>query len=165
MDKVFISAVIFCCVGMGLHPIHVSITEAEFDEERRAIEISHRIFIDDLEKEIEEESGIKSVSFSREEKSWIDTELQKYLKRHFQLSLNGKQLESRYLGYELENDAIYIFVEYLKVRKFKSVQVKNDILLNMYDDQVNLLHFKWKKETRSLRFDLKSNQGELNFNS
>jgi hypothetical protein len=37
------------CFISCLHPIHVSVTEIEFDEKDKALEIMMRIFIDDLE--------------------------------------------------------------------------------------------------------------------
>ena len=36
-------------VFFSLHPIHVSVTEIEYDEKDRALEIMMRVFVDDLE--------------------------------------------------------------------------------------------------------------------
>jgi hypothetical protein len=43
-----------------LHPLHVSVTEAEFNAKNKSLQIISRIFIDDLELSIKNEKHLES---------------------------------------------------------------------------------------------------------
>ena len=161
MYRVFILTVILVVSAFEMHPLHIAVTEVEYDGNRNALEVAHRIFLDDLQMEIARDMSKMSVSFSMQSDEWVKNTLKSYLKKKFSLKVDGKLLEGNFVGYEYEAEAIYIYVEYLKIRKFKSLEFTNQILLDAYDDQINLLHFKNDGETRSLRFDKETRKGQL----
>ncbi len=134
------------------HPIHVSITEINWNESTKSLEIAHKIFIDDLEDALEKQFNLRLHLATDRENEETDMYLKKYLAQHFQLQGNGKPLLYHYLGKEYEQQAIWVFAEVQGVRKLKNLEIKNAILVDLYADQDNLLHLqKNKKHLKSIR--------------
>ncbi len=134
------------------HPIHVSITEINWNESTKSLEIAHKIFIDDLEDALEKQFNLRFYLATNKEHEETDIYLKKYLSQHFELHGNQKSLICHYLGKEYEEKAVWIFAEVQGIRKLKNLEVRNAILVDLYADQDNLLHFqKNKKHIKSIR--------------
>lgn len=135
-----------------LHPIHVSICEIEYDKNNKALEMTLRIFIDDLEKEIrlnrnEPELDITNLPDGHN----LDDILKEYLNRNFQVGVNDKDEEYTYLGHEIEGDAIFCYMEIPKVKRLKSIEVYYAVLTQLYEDQTNLVHVEVDDKIRSMK--------------
>ena len=57
----------------------------------------------------------------------------------------------KYLGHERDHEAMIFYIEVDKVKKWKSIQVQNSIITEIYDDQSNLVHVTLAEMVRSLR--------------
>lgn len=146
------------------HPIHVTICEMEYDINRKAIEVTQRIFLDDLEKEIREDRGDPQLDIYNPKNGLSSDDIFKeYLKKHIKIEVNGKAEAFNYLGHELEGNVGYFYFEIEKIKKLKSIKVFNDILTGTYKDQINLVHVEYQDEIKSLKLDPKNLEGELIF--
>lgn len=145
-----LTAITFC--SSLLHPIHVSICEIEYDQNNKALEMTLRIFLDDLEKEIRLDRNQPELDIT-ELPSGLDLNdiLNKYLDKRFKVSINDKAREYTLLGHEIETDVVYCYMEITKVKKLKSIEIVNSILTNVYDDQTNLVHIEVDDKIRSMR--------------
>jgi hypothetical protein len=135
-----------------LHPIHVSVTEIEFDEKEKSLEIMMRVFADDLEDTMRKhmnQPGLDIISPSNG--MTVDQMVSGYLSQHFKVSLDGKAQKTSYLGHEREADTFIFYIEVTNVKKWKTIQIQNDILTEVFDDQSNLVHVTVKDEVKSLR--------------
>ena len=68
-----------------------------------------------------------------------------------EVQVNGKAKEIDYVGHEIDGDAVNVYYQVLNVRKFRSITMENNILLDFYTDQVNMVHVKFEGELRSMR--------------
>ncbi|MEX2336865.1 MAG: DUF6702 family protein [Fulvivirga sp.] len=146
-----------------MHPIHVSICDIAYDEERDALEFVQRVFLDDLELAIRQKTGAPRLDITQPDNGKTTDELVKaYLQEHFKVTVNGKETDYNYLGHEIEIDAIYCYMEIEKVRKVNSIAIFSDILTSIFDDQVNLVHVTVDDEIRSMKLtgDRKSDELE-----
>ena len=119
----------------AVHPIHVSVTEIEMDEKDKRLEIMMRIFTDDLEltlRRITNQPGLDLLAITEKERDVI---ISTYLKDHFKISLDGKLQKSNYLGHEQEDAALIFYIEVPNVRKWKTIQIQNDIIMETHADQ------------------------------
>ena len=93
-----------------LHPIHVSVTEIEFDEKDKALEIMMRVFIDDYELAMRKHLNQPELDILNPTNGMtIDQMTASYLKNHFRINLDTKAHNVNYLGHEREGDA-FIFL-------------------------------------------------------
>src|SRR5687768_14925216 len=110
-----------------VHPIHVSVTEVEFDEKDQALEIMMRVFIDDLELSLRNSLAQPDLDILHPGKGQTtDGLISNYLKEHFKVSLDKKIQETQYLGHEREAEAFVIYIEVKGIRKWKTISVFND---------------------------------------
>ena len=147
-----------------VHPIHVSVTEIEFDEKDRALEIMMRAFIDDLELTLRNNLRQPELDILEPKNGMtIDQMMADYLKDHFKISLDNKPQKTNYLGHEREGDAFIFYIEVSNVKKFKTIQILNDIITETHDDQSNLVHVTVRDKVRSLRLTRNTPMDKLSF--
>lgn len=147
-----------------LHPIHISVTEIEHDDEARSLEMVMRIFIDDLELDIRNELGEPRLDITKPGRSYTtDGLLEDYLRKHFKLQVNGKKKEYNYLGHEIELPVMYLYIEAPKVNKVRDIEIFNDMIMNAYDDQTNIIHVEVSGKLRSMRLDSDRKKDRLEF--
>ncbi|MCO5271939.1 MAG: hypothetical protein M9954_09790 [Cyclobacteriaceae bacterium] len=134
------------------HPLHISVTEIEYNEKAQALQIISRIFMDDLETAVRSKTGLPELDILAP-KNGLTTKglLADYIKGHLKVSLDGKEQQLDYLGFEEENFAFISYIEIEGVKGFKAIKVENTILTDTYDDQSNLVHVTYKGPIKSMR--------------
>lgn len=146
----------------AMHPLHVSVTEIEYDEQEKELEIMMRIFVEDLEKAIREETNQPELNLMNSEPV-TRSHVSAYLKKHFTLSLDGKMQTLKYLGQELDGQALICYIQVVNVKKWKSIEFLNTTLINIYDDQSNLVHVSVKEKVKSVRLTTDNTKAKLSF--
>jgi len=132
------------------HKFYVSVTEIEYNNKEQSLQIISRIFVDDLEKLLQKRYE-ESIHLSKKGESKIATDyIKKYLDKKLEIELDGKFYKWNYVGKEYENDILVFYLEIPDVPEFKEIVVKNSILIDMFSEQKNLVHVKYKGETKSL---------------
>ncbi|SNS49111.1 hypothetical protein SAMN05421640_0367 [Ekhidna lutea] len=135
------------------HPFHVSVSDIKYKEDKKAIQISTRIFLDDLELALRAFSGDEKLDILAEE-SWdfVNENLEKYMLDRMKLwDEKGRAYELNYIGAEIEEDVMWCYIEIEKVKKLKQVKVWNSILHEVWGDQENLVHFRAFDDVQSAR--------------
>lgn len=153
----------FLCLMSVLHPLHVSVTEIEMDEKEKRLEIMMRVFVDDLETTLRQSLKQPELDILNPKSQTLDHMMEAYLRPRFKILLDGKVQTFKYLGHEQENEAFIFYIEVDKVRKWKTIQVQNDIITEVFDDQSNLVHVNWGDTVRSLRLTRNHPVDKLSF--
>ena len=159
---------IFCFFYIRLmvsfvHPIHVSVTEIEMDEKDKRLEIMMRVFTDDLELTLRQATNQPELDFLSLSAKGRDEMVAGYLKNHFKISLDGKAQKITYLGHEQEDPALIFYIEVPNIKKWKTIEVQNDIIMEVHTDQSNLVHVTVKEKIRSLRLTKNTPADKLTF--
>ncbi|MCI0751509.1 MAG: hypothetical protein L0Y35_06700 [Flammeovirgaceae bacterium] len=159
----FTSAVLTSLV-LAFHPIHVSVTEIEFDEKDRRLEIMMRIFIDDLNDAIKNSKKIESLDILEPGTGLTTDQLVgEYVLKHFAIKVDNKLQKTSYLGSEKEDNALICYIEVSNIKKMKTIEVTNDIITELYDDQSNLVHVTVRGKVKSLRLMKSTPSDKLTF--
>lgn len=134
------------------HPLHISVTEIEYNEKAQALQIISRIFIDDLETAVRAKNNLPELDILNPGKDLTTKGLvSDYLKVHLKIKLDGKVQQLNFLGYEEENFALICYIEIEKVKEFKIIEVENTVITEAFDDQSNLVHVTYKGPIKSMR--------------
>lgn len=148
-----------------VHPIHVSVTEISYHVPSKAVQITVRLFVDDLEVAIRQHARLPELDLLDPPPGRQTDELvAAYLKDRFRVSLDGRVQKWQYLGHELEGPALIAYIEIEKAKKFKSIAVTNACMHDIYDDQNNLVNVNYQQTVKSLRLTPASPTGTLVFN-
>ena len=136
-----------------VHPFHVSVTDIKFKSEQRAIQISMRVFLDDLELGLQAYTGDEKLDILDETKwDFIKESLKPYVLENFYLAdEKGRVFDLQYVGAEIEEDVMWCYLEVEKVKKLTSVTLRNTILHEVWNDQENLVHFRAYDQVKSER--------------
>ncbi len=150
MNKIIISILVYFFIGhlhanvLPLHEFHLSKCNIEYKQSEQVIQITLHVFIDDLESALREK-GIDQLFIGTEkEKENADQHIQKYLQEKFQIKSDAQILDLVFLGKEQSEDlaAIWCYLEVTKVNTIKHLTVTNNVLMDIFDDQKNIVSIK-----------------------
>ena len=146
------------------HKFYVSVTNVTYSEKNEALQITSRVFIDDLEEVLKERYDIEANLDSEQESEITQEYLKKYLRAKFVVEVNGELRSYEYVGKKFDNDVVIFYLEIpeLKFSELKSIQIQNEMLTDMYDEQQNILHFKIDGKKKSFVLMKENTKGVLN---
>ena len=123
-----------------LHPFFITLTEVRFNPSSKKMELAQKIFWDDLEVALSKEAG-GSVDFLKpKDKAKLESQVKAYLLKHTQVWVNGKMVPLSYVGYEVEEDAAWFYLESGITVVPTTVEVQNTLLLREFAGQQNIVH-------------------------
>lgn len=137
---------------INLHPIHLSVTEVNYSEKDKTFQLTSRIFIDDLELSVraaKKENELSLLEPDRGRKT--DDLVSEYLIKHIKVRIDGKPVLLNYLGSEVEDVALICYIETPVIKKFKTIEIWNDVIQETHADQSNLVHVTYKGQIKSAR--------------
>lgn len=133
------------------HKFYVSVTNIAYAEKEDALQITTRIFIDDLEAVLLERYEVTAKLATENESKLADEYLEKYLRKKFQIEINNEPKTYDYIGRKYDNDVCIFYLEVPEIDfpSVKAIQVQNAILTDLFDEQQNVVHFKVKEKKKS----------------
>jgi hypothetical protein len=134
------------------HPIHVSVTEIEYSEKNKSLQITSRIFIDDLETAIRTKTKQESLDLlNLPTGQSLDQLVRNYLADHLRIKVDGKPAKINYIAHELDDAAIICYLEIENIKKLKTLEVTDDVIHEVHADQYNLVHITYRSPVKSYR--------------
>ncbi len=145
------------------HKFYVSVTNINYSEKDDALQITSRVFIDDLEKVLEVRYGFKADLATDNESELADEYLEKYLRQKFVIEINGENRPFDFIGRKYDNDLLIYYLEVKKINlpSVTSIQIENEMLTDLYDEQQNVVHFKIKGKKQSFVIVKSATKGML----
>ena len=147
---VFLGLMIGLVYATPPHPYYLSICQIYHNSESQSLEISLKIFSDDLERALEEQGTGRLYLSTDKEVEAADGYIGKYLNQHFKLAVGDQVLKQNYLGKEYEEDAVWCYIEVKDVPRLPQLRVTNNLLMEVYDSQTNIVHIKAGKQEKSI---------------
>jgi hypothetical protein len=136
-----------------LHPFYVSVTEIRHDAASNELQVSCRIFSDDLENVLKKQSKQSVDIIHPVNRTQTDSLVAGYLNKHLFLTIDGKAVRLHYIGYKIEEEAAWCFLEAENLPRFKKIHVKDDILYTEHPNQINMIHVILNGERKSTKLD------------
>jgi hypothetical protein len=158
----FIISVFLLFQGL-FHPFYISLTEIKYRAGENTLEISQKVFWDDLELELTDLYKSKIDFLKPKDKADLNRKLKQYILLNNEIIVNGKKAELNYLGYEIEEDAVWFYLEAKQIPLPKKVEIRNSILHKHFDSQQNIINFYKDKSPKSLILIKGKDRGQLTF--
>lgn len=145
MKRVLKSAVLLLLflglTSMAAHRFYVAIYQIDFVPQKKRLEITTRIFMDDLNDAVTK-AYKKSTNIGSAKETPEDIALlKKYLTEHFKLTINGKPKAFNYLSSEVESNVVICYLSIKEITKVNSLQVENSILIEVHNEQQNIVQY------------------------
>ena len=123
-----------------MHPFFITLTELRFNPSSKKMEVAQKIFWDDLEVSLSKEAGGAVDFLKPKDKAKLESQVKAYLLKHTQVWVNGKMVPLSYVGYEVEEDAAWFYLESGITVVPTTVEVQNTLLLREFAGQQNIVH-------------------------
>lgn len=135
-------ALVFCSLSaFEIHKFYMAIFQVNYAPEKKMLQVTSRIFIDDLNQTLEKKYGKKTnIGYEKEDVEDIAI-LKKYFAENLVFKVNGQTKPVLFLSKEQEGDLLICYGRVADVTKFNSVEITNTILTHWNSDQQNILHF------------------------
>jgi len=141
---------------LSLHPFHVSVMSVHHSAEENTLQITLKLFADDLEEAMNQEG------FRQEGQAYIDVlnpndqqqlnvYVEQYIQQKLNMQVNGRKVQPVFLGQEMEEMAMWCYLEVKDVEKINSVRVRSSIMTEVFDDQINIVHVNYQGAIKSMK--------------
>lgn len=149
--------------SFSIHKYYIALTEIEFKEESKSVEMIMNVFIDDIESVIDKEYDINSQLSYKEEIKNVDYYFKTYLKKHFKISINDQSKNYQYIGKEYDGNIVYFYLEIKDISNITKLEIHNSLLVESFEQQQNIIKVKINKQRESLFLTKTKTNGLLIF--
>lgn len=132
----------FSTSDSNYHEFYLSVTDINYIQEEKSLQVISRVFTDDFEDVLNKRYNKDFKLIPKFEVEEIDVFIEKYIRDKFILETNNGQLTFNYVGRKYEDDMIYLFLEVENLEAFEVLTVENSILIDLFEEQKNMIHFK-----------------------
>jgi len=160
----FIVILFLSLTAFSFHKFYMGVFQVNYAAEKKMIQITSRIFIDDLNNGMEKKYHQKTfVGTDKETQADIDL-LKKYLSENFTIKINGQSKPITFLSKEVEsNDVLVCYSRIKDINTFKTIEILNTILLDWNAEQQNITHISAFGTKKSVLFTESSRKELLKY--
>ncbi|WP_422091215.1 DUF6702 family protein [Tenacibaculum ovolyticum] len=163
MKKALILFLILPLLSFGVHKYYISLTEIAYKEKTNSVQMIMNVFMDDIETAINKDYKVNLQLTTKNEFEKTDSLFFNYLNKHFKVKINSKKVNYRFIGKEYDGDIVYFYLEIDNVLNPESIDIENDVLIEHFPEQQNLVKVSLKDQRKSLFLDKKNDKGLLKF--
>ena len=145
--------VTFLSSSSSLHDYYVSSTEVVYVEDKQQLQVTTRIFIDDIEAYFNAQTEDKIQLQPDIKAATIDSLVQLFFENNFNLFFDKKKVALNYIGRQYKEDQILIFAEATMLHPPSSFEIRNTILIPFRTGQQNIVHIKTTNTKKSFLMD------------
>ncbi|CAN1500356.1 hypothetical protein MCETHM1_00473 [Flavobacteriaceae bacterium] len=130
----------FTISSFGVHKFYMAIYQINYAPEKKMLQITSRIFIDDLNKTLEQKFK-KKFYLGTDKESLESLELlKKYLSEKFFIKVNGQTKTMNFLSKEIDGDVLVCYLNIKEIPKLSSLEIVNSVLIESLLEQQNIVH-------------------------
>ncbi|SHM76981.1 DUF6702 family protein [Flavobacterium saccharophilum] len=150
--------------SFAFHKFYMGVFQVNYAAEKKMIQVTSRIFIDDLNNGMEKKYH-KKTFIGTEKETPEDLELfKKYLSENFIIKVNGQSKPITFLSKEIEaGDVLVCYSRIKDVEKFKTLEILNSILVDWNAEQQNITHISAFGTKKSVLFTESSRKEVLKY--
>ena len=141
----------------------MAIYQVNYAPEKKMLQITSRIFIDDLNKTLEKKYNKKLNLGTNKETAEEIVLVKKYLAQNFIIKVNGQTKPITFLSKELDGDVLVCYSNITGISKITSLEISNSILLDWNTEQQNITHVKVLEIKNSILFTDSFRNGLLKY--
>ena len=159
----FLSLLLCSFSAIEAHKFYMAIFQVNYAPEKKMLQVTSRIFIDDLNLALEKKYGKKTFLGSEKESVEDLALLKKYFAENLIFKVNGQTKPVLFLSKELEGDLLICYCRVTDVAKFNSVEITNTVLTHWNSEQQNILHCTAFGEKKTFLFTASNKTEVLKF--
>jgi hypothetical protein len=146
----FLFVALLSCFAFTTHKFYTAIYQINFVPNKKMVQITTRIFADDLNAALEHKFR-KKTSLGTKAETTEDVELlKKYLAEKFTIKIDGKLKTMNFHSKELEDNILICYLSCKDISKITSLEVENTIITEIHGEQQNIIQANFNNKKGSL---------------
>ena len=145
-----------------MHPFYMAVTEVNYNKNDKVVEVTSKLFTDDFEKVLSDAYKTK-VDLVNPNRPEMDKLIKDYFKKHLLMIVGDKSFELTYLGFEQDAEAVYCFLEIERVEEIKKMSIKNSLLHDLNENQINIMHVIVDGKRKSVKLNYPDKVADFKF--
>jgi hypothetical protein len=150
-----IALICFLFVAMSsfvMHKFYVSIYQINYAQEKKMLQITSRIFVDDLNNILKIKYNQKTNLGEPNESDNDIALMKKYIFENFTIKVNGQPKTITLANKEMEGNVLICYYNIKDISKIKSLEIHNAVLHDYVEDQQNIIQIKLYGKKESMLF-------------
>lgn len=149
--------------GFSAHKFYVSIYQLRHNPDKKRLEITARVFQDDLNGCVSKFAKTETHIGAKEQTQADLDHLKRYFEARFQVRIDGKDRPMTLLRCEMEENTVLCYFRIDGVARPKTLGVVNRSLLDCHDDQQNIIQAEVGGVKKNLLLKTGETSGVLDF--
>jgi hypothetical protein len=155
MNKIKLSLLIIVFSFLSaftLHKFYVGVFQIDYFKEKKAVQITVRLFIDDLEKALYKKHNKHIYITTKDEIAEANTLIANYLSEKLKIKINNKSQSLQFLTKEQEDNIVICYLKIPFKDNIKDLEITNTVLSDIFKEQQNLVHLNLNSNKKTLLF-------------
>lgn len=131
---------VFSMSSFAMHKFYMAIYQINYASEKKMLQVTSRIFVDDLDKALEKKYSKKFFLGTNKETPESLELLKKYLADNFSLKVNGQSKAMNFLSKEMDGDVLVCYLSVKDISKINAIEIHNAVLIECFAEQQNIVH-------------------------
>jgi hypothetical protein len=159
----FFGILFLTLTSFSVHKFYVALYQVNYAPEKKMLQITTRIFVDDLNNAVGKKYS-KKINLGAENESVDDVNfLKKYFSEKFYIKVNGQTKPILFLSKEMEGDVLICYFSMKEIQKINSLEIYNAVITEGNSEQQNIMHFNVSGVKNTLLFTESTSKGMLKY--
>ena len=159
----FFGILFLTLTSFSVHKFYVALYQVNYAPEKKMLQITTRIFVDDLNNAVGKKYS-KKINLGAENESVDDVNfLKKYFSEKFYIKVNGQTKPILFLSKEMEGDVLICYFSMKEIQKINSLEIYNAVITEGNAEQQNIMHFNVSGVKNTLLFTESTSKGMLKY--
>ncbi len=154
-------ALFFGLSSMAIHKFYVSIYQVNYAPKKKMIQITSRLFIDDVNDALEKKFKKRTYFALENETPEDEVYLKKYFTEKFIIKVNGVSKALNYLSKDIDGNVVICYFSVKDLPKISSIAIENSALMELNEEQQNIIQANINGEKQSLLLTSENFKGML----
>lgn len=169
MFRVFVVVIGLWAPGSSdSHPLRLSLCEIEHSSTKQELTVTLKLFLTDVNEALVFDPYSKELAFCEPNESPKANDLLlSYLNAFFVVKVNGQMMnldiKRKELKGEGDNTALWLYFKYTNIPAVSSLEVKNAVFTDLFNDQNNIIYVHMDDESESMMLNKKQPTHLLDF--
>ena len=137
----FFGLLFLTLTSFSVHKFYVALYQVNYAPEKKMLQITTRLFIDDLNDAVAKKYKRK-INLGSEKETEEDLSLfKKYFAEKFAIKVNGQIKPIVFLSKEMEGDVFICYFSIKDIHIINTLEIYNSVITDNNSEQQNIMHF------------------------
>ncbi len=156
------SLLVFVISAFGLHKYYISLTQINYIEDQKSLQLTTSVFIDDLENVLRKTYDT-IVTIGETDNQLMDSLYRNYLNNNLRVSVQGQKVRLKLLLAEVETDEVFFYIEGENIDTFTDMEVVNSMFVSQIFEQQNIIKTSVNGKHKSLILNRQKTKAIFNY--